>query len=50
MKKLGINASQGVLDAAIQDVCEELKTTRTKYRATFYYSLAKKFKKKSVLS
>ena len=23
---------------------------RTKYRATFYYSLAKKFKKESVLS
>jgi hypothetical protein len=50
MKKLGINASQGVLDAAIADVCEELKSTRTKYRATFYYSLAKKFKKESVLS
>jgi len=50
MKKLGIDASQKVLDAAIEDVCEELKATRTKYRATFYYSLAKKFKKESVLS
>lgn len=50
MKKLGINASQKVLDAAIEDVCEELKATQTKYRATFYYSLAKKFKKESVLS
>lgn len=50
MKKLGINASQGVLDAAIQDVCTELKGVRTKYRATFYYSLAKKFKKESALS
>jgi hypothetical protein len=50
IKKLGIDASQGVLDAAIQDVCEELKGVRTKYRATFYYSLAKKFKKESVLS
>ena len=50
MKKLGIDASQKVLDVAIQDVCEELKATRTKYRATFYYSLAKKFKKESVLS
>jgi len=50
MKKLGIEASQGVLDAAIADVCEELKATRTKYRATFYYALAKKFKKESVLS
>ena len=50
MKKLQIDASRGVLDAAIQDVCEELKATRTKYRATFYYALAKKFKKESVLS
>ncbi len=49
IKKLGIDASQGVLDAAIQDVCEELKGVRRKYRATFYYSLAKKFKKESVL-
>ncbi len=49
IKKLGIDASKGVLDAAIQDVCEELKSTRTKYRATFYYALAKKFKKESVL-
>jgi len=50
IKKLGIDASQGVLDAAIQDVCEELKATKIKYRATFYYSLAKKFKKESALS
>ena len=50
MKKLGIEASQSVLDAAIEDVCQELKSTRTKYRATFYYALAKKFKKESVLS
>ena len=50
MKKLGIDASKKVLDAAIEDVCEELKSTRKKYRATFYYRLAKKFKKESVLS
>jgi len=50
IKKLGIDASQSVLDAAIADVCQELKSTRTKYRATFYYALAKKFKKESVLS
>lgn len=50
MKKLGIDASKGVLDAAIADVCQELKSTRAKYRATFYYALAKKFKKESVLS
>jgi len=49
-KKLGIDASKGVLDAAIQDVCSELKGVRRKYRATFYYALAKKFKKESVLS
>ena len=50
IKKLGIDASKAVLDAAIQDVCEELKGVRTKYRATFYYTLAKKFKKESVLN
>ena len=50
VKKLGIEASQGVLDAAIQDVCTELKGVRSKYRATFYYSLTKKFKKESTLS
>ncbi len=49
IKKLGIDASDGVLNAAIQDVCEELKSSRTKYRATFYYALAKKFKKESAL-
>lgn len=50
IKKLGIDANKAVLDAAIEDVCTELKGVRTKYRATFYYALAKKFKKESVLS
>ena len=50
VKKLGIDASKGVLDAAIQDVCTELKGVRKKYRATFYYALAKKFKKESELN
>ena len=50
IKKLGLDADKNVLDAAIQDVCEELKGVRTKYRATFYYRLAKKFKKESTLS
>ena len=50
IKKLGIDASKAVLDAAIQDVCTELKGAHTKYRATFYYALAKKFKKESVLN
>ena len=49
-KKLGIDAGNNVLDAAIQDVCTELKGVRKKYRATFYYALAKKFKKESALS
>ncbi|RUM70518.1 MAG: hypothetical protein DSZ09_04295 [Sulfurovum sp.] len=49
IKKLKIDASKAVLDAAIQDVCEELKGVRSKYRATFYYALAKKFKKESML-
>ncbi len=50
VKKLGIDASNIVLDAAIKDVCEELKGVRRKYRATFHYALAKKFKKESALS
>lgn len=50
IKKLGLTKDKSVLDAAIKEVCAELKSTRTKYRATFYYRLAKKFKKESVLS
>jgi len=50
VKKLGLTASKSVLDAAIQDVCVELKAASRKYRATFYYTLAKKFKKESALS
>ncbi len=50
IKKLGLDASKSVLDAAIGDVCAELKGVRKKYRATFYYALAKKFKKESALS
>jgi len=50
VKKLGLELRKEELDAAIQEVCQELKSTRTKYRATFYYRLAQKFKKESVLS
>ena len=50
MKKLGLEDDKDVLDAAIKDVCEELKGTSKKYRAIFYYRLAQKFKKESVLS
>jgi len=49
-KKLGLESSVEDLDAAIKVVCEELKSTRTKYRATFYYALAKNLKQESKLS
>jgi len=50
MKKLGLKEDKEILDAAIKEVCEELKETSKKYRALFYYRLAQKFKKESVLS
>ena len=51
IKKLGFDKSENdMLDAEIAKVCETLKGVRTKYRATFYYMLAKNLKKESVLS
>ena len=50
MKKLGLEEDKEILDAAIKEVCEELKETSKKYRALFYYRLAQKFKKETVLS
>jgi len=50
IKKLGLEDDKKVLDAAIQEVCEELKDVSKKYRALFYYRLAQKFKKESALS
>ncbi len=50
MKKLGLKEDKEILDAAIKEVCEELKASSKKYRALFYYRLARKFKKESVLS
>jgi hypothetical protein len=50
VKKLGMRESQEVLDTAIKEVCEEMKASRNKYRATFYYALAKKLKQESKLS
>jgi len=50
MKKLGLEEEKETLDAAIKEVCEELKESSKKYRALFYYRLAQKFKKESVLS
>ena len=49
-KKLEMTESDDVLNAAIAEVCQELKASRNKYRATFYYALAKKFKLESKLS
>ncbi len=43
--KLGLSDSDG-LDAAVEKVCEELgKSNTQKYRAAFYYLLAKHFGK-----
>ncbi len=51
IKKLGFDKSEKeMLDSEIQKVCEAMKGTRTKYRATFYYILAKNLKKESALS
>ncbi len=50
VKKLGMSESQEVLDKAIKEVCEEMKASRKKYRASFYYALAKKLKQESKLS
>ncbi len=49
-KKLGMQQPNEELDAAIKEVCEEMKASRQKYRATFYYALAKKFNMESKLS
>jgi hypothetical protein len=37
------------LDKAVAEVCEKLKGVRQKYRATFYYMLAKNLKRESHL-
>ncbi len=50
IKKLGLKDDKDILNAAIKEVCEELKDSSKKYRAVFYYRLAQKFKKESVLS
>jgi hypothetical protein len=51
IKKLGFDKSDNeMLDNEIQKVCESLKGVRKKYRATFYYMLAKNLNKESALS
>lgn len=48
-KKLGVDADEATLDAAIKGVCEAMGTSnRHKYRALFYALLAKEFGKESV--
>ena len=48
-KKLGLDADDETLDAAIKAVCEAMGTSnRHKYRALFYALLAKEFGKESV--
>ncbi len=49
-KKLGLTDSDTDLDKAIADICETMKDDHRKHRVTFYYLLAEKFGKVSVLS
>ncbi|KQP61213.1 hypothetical protein ASG40_00435 [Methylobacterium sp. Leaf399] len=42
-KKLGLSGDD--LDAAIKDVCETMKASRSKSRLTFYYLLAERYGK-----
>ncbi len=51
IKKLGFDKSETkMLDVEIKKVCESMKSSKIKYRATFYYILAKNLKKESVLN
>jgi len=47
IKKLGMDDSPE-LDAAIKEICTQVKEDNQKQRVTFYYLLAKKFGKESV--
>jgi len=48
-KKLGLENDASELDAAIQEVCEQMgSSNRNKYRALFYGLLAVKFNKTSI--
>jgi hypothetical protein len=49
-KKLGVDEDREKLDSYIKEVCEEMKSSRKKFRAVFYYALAKKVGKESSLS
>ena len=48
-KKLGVDADDATMDAAIKGVCEAMGTSnRHKYRALFYALLTKEFGKESL--
>ncbi len=47
-KKLALEDSDADLDAAIQEICDEMKADRTKSRVTFYYLLAEEYGKLSL--
>jgi len=48
-KKLGLTNDDAELDAAIQEVCQQLgSSNRSKYRVHFYALLTMKFKKESI--
>ena len=48
IKKLGLKDTEK-LDAGIKEVCKDMgSSNRNKYRAIFYYLLAKKFRKSGV--
>jgi hypothetical protein len=50
VRKLKMNKKdKAALDAAVQEVCEKLKGVKNKYRATFYYMLAKNLGRESKL-
>jgi hypothetical protein len=44
-KKLGLTAPDTELDAAVQDVCQQMSGDTSKERVTFYYLLAAKYGK-----
>ena len=46
IKELGLDDSPE-LDAAVNEICEQMKEDRQKQRVTFYYLLTKKFGKES---
>lgn len=49
-KKLQLTEDDATLDGAIKEVCETMKADKNKNRVAFYYLLAKKFDKTSMLA